>query len=81
VKPKKSYRRRIREEYGAFLPERALDLMDRMLTLDPEKRCSADESLSSPWLRNLNVDRSVTDEGGRKKSCGTFTLVLSVKIG
>ena len=47
----------MREEYGPYMPEMALALMDRMLTLDPEKRCSAEESLNSPWLRSAAANK------------------------
>ena len=32
------------------LPPPALELLDKMLELDPERRCSADDALKSPWL-------------------------------
>ena len=32
------------------IPESALELMDRMLALDPSKRISAEESLKHPFL-------------------------------
>lgn len=32
------------------IPEPALELMDRMLALDPNKRISAEESLKHPFL-------------------------------
>lgn len=32
------------------IPEPALELMDRMLALDPTKRISAEESLKHPFL-------------------------------
>ncbi|EDO46173.1 predicted protein [Nematostella vectensis] len=49
IKPKRQYRRRIREEFN-FLPEDALDLFDAMLTLDPSQRITAEKALEHPFL-------------------------------
>ncbi|XP_066589252.1 cyclin-dependent kinase 12 isoform X2 [Prorops nasuta] len=56
LKPKKSYRRRLREDF-AFMPGPALDLLDKMLELDPEKRITAADALKSAWLRNVNPEQ------------------------
>eukprot|EP00026_Physarum_polycephalum_P008175 Phypoly_transcript_08254.p1 GENE.Phypoly_transcript_08254~~Phypoly_transcript_08254.p1 ORF type:complete len:386 (+),score=52.98 Phypoly_transcript_08254:341-1498(+) len=48
-KPQKVYKRRIREAFKDFPPE-ALDLVDRLLTLDPSKRISASEALDSDYF-------------------------------
>ncbi|KAH8877843.1 Cyclin-dependent kinase 12 [Schistosoma japonicum] len=56
IKPKKMYRRRLREEYH-IIPPHAVDLLDHMLQLDPHRRCSAREALSSPWLRNIDPSK------------------------
>ena len=59
VKPKKQYRRRVREEFSPLMPDNALDLLDKMLSLDPTKRISASEALSCDWLRNVDPDKYV----------------------
>lgn len=56
LRPKRFHKRCVREQF-AFMPTPALNLLDRMLELDPEKRITAEESLKSPWLKNIVPDQ------------------------
>ncbi|XP_063972966.1 cyclin-dependent kinase 12 isoform X2 [Diachasmimorpha longicaudata] len=55
LKAKKTHRRRLREDFS-FMPSLALDLLDKMLELDPDKRITASEALKSAWLRNVQPE-------------------------
>ncbi|XP_012256402.2 cyclin-dependent kinase 12 [Athalia rosae] len=56
LKPKKSHRRRLREDFS-FMPTSALDLLDKMLELDPDKRITAADALKSAWLKNIQPEQ------------------------
>eukprot|EP00092_Neocalanus_flemingeri_P019589 GFUD01021221.1.p1 GENE.GFUD01021221.1~~GFUD01021221.1.p1 ORF type:complete len:1227 (-),score=286.33 GFUD01021221.1:356-4036(-) len=54
LKPKKQYRRRVREEFSIMMPSSALDLLDGMLALDPTKRLNARQALDGEWLKGID---------------------------
>ncbi|KAF0936149.1 hypothetical protein E2562_038873, partial [Oryza meyeriana var. granulata] len=43
---------------GPMLSEAGFDLLNRLLTYDPEKRISADDALNHEWFRELPLPRS-----------------------
>jgi len=68
MKMKRVYRRCLREQFP-LIPTLAMDLLDQMLTLDPKKRCTAEEAINSPWLRNVDADSMLMPEFPHWQDC------------
>ena len=57
LKPKKQHRRKVREDFVHLMPSSALDLLDKMLSLDPDKRISSTDALKCDWLKDVEPDK------------------------
>ena len=57
---KKIYPRIVRKEY-CYFPEDALDLVDKILTLDPDRRLTAEECLKHKFLSHIDPTATLTD--------------------
>ncbi|XP_034945434.1 cyclin-dependent kinase 12 [Chelonus insularis] len=68
LKPKKTHRRRLREDFSS-MPAPALDLLDKMLELDPEKRITAADALKSAWLKNIQPELMPIPELPKWQDC------------
>lgn len=51
------------------MPDPALDLLDKMLSLDPKKRISAKEALNCDWLRAVDPDKMPVPELPTHQDC------------
>lgn len=56
IKSREQHTRRLREEFY-FLPNAALDVLDALLAINPQKRCTAAKALQMDWLRDINLQR------------------------
>ena len=50
ARPRKAYVRNLRGKYARQIPQSGLDLLDRLLALNPAERISAEEALRHPFF-------------------------------
>ncbi|WKX99745.1 hypothetical protein Q1695_014538 [Nippostrongylus brasiliensis] len=54
LRSKKQHVRCLREEFSQVVPAGAIDLMDKMLLLDPKRRISAKDAINHFWIKNFD---------------------------
>ena len=62
IKPKQHYPSHFRKYFGKWFSHDALDLLERMLQLDPAKRVSANEALNDAYFQSLEPFPCQPDE-------------------
>lgn len=59
---KEHHRRKLKEKFSTIIPDSPLDLLDKLLALDPSKRMNSEDALKHPFLAEVDIQNLPTLE-------------------
>ncbi|XP_074033895.1 cyclin-dependent kinase 12-like isoform X2 [Leptinotarsa decemlineata] len=80
LNPTQIYRRRLMDIFY-FISPLALEILDEMLMLDPDKRITVEDALNSSWLKNINPERITPPELPKHMICHELLSRKLKKLG
>lgn len=68
-RPKRIFMRSLQTEFSMLMPNAALDLLDKILVLDPKKRITATDALKHLFVKNIDTSRVAPPRLPQNQDC------------